>query len=236
MIQSQIDEVDAAHAEQLGQELEIITDATELDASQEALSQDNIDPFSEPPSVGIKTGKTVEAGAITLGSQQPPLELRHLESLQDRGPIFRNFQTRLSAWLTDSFKAYNYKFPPGCDRIKLQGTDKVSTAFGYTGRVGSWALNKGNRIPVNQGLLWIKGWLTAIFGLPALQSKIPSCRTAWLCHCEDNILLHFCTIAIHFYLFFWWQLLPNLLGTTTWCKHTQSTVQGSRTQTASCSC
>jgi hypothetical protein len=125
LIQGQIDEVDAANQH----EQELDADETEIDAPEDSLSQ-NIDPFSEPPSVGIQTGKTLEAGAITLGSQQPPLELSSLESLQDRGSLFSNFQTRLSDWLTDMFKAYHYKFPPGHDHVELQGTDRVSATFG----------------------------------------------------------------------------------------------------------
>jgi hypothetical protein len=135
LIQGLIEEVDAA--EQHKQELS--TDERELNASQSTFtpSQGNFDPFSQPPSVGIQTGKTLDAGAITLGSRQPPLKLHCLESLQDQGSLFYNFRTRLSAWLTAMFKAYHYKFQPGCDRVELQDTDMVSTTFGYTGRVGS---------------------------------------------------------------------------------------------------
>ena len=134
LIRGQIDDLDAA--KEHGQpEQELQTDETELDASQKTLSQEGIDPFSVPPSVGIQTRKTLEAGAITLGSQQPRLTLSHLGSLQDRGSLFSNFQTRLSAWLTDMFKAYHYQLPPGCDCVKLQGTDMVSTTFRYSERV-----------------------------------------------------------------------------------------------------
>jgi hypothetical protein len=122
LIQGQIDEVDAAKQH----EQELDNDETEVDAPEDTLSQKDIDPFSEPPSVGIQTGKTLEAGAITLGSQQPSLELSYLETLQDRGPLFSNFREKLSKWLTDMFKEYHYQFPPGCDSVKLQGTDKVS--------------------------------------------------------------------------------------------------------------
>ena len=131
LIQGQIDEVDAAKLH--GQELD--ADETELDTPEDTLSQQEVDPFSEPPSVHIQTGKTLEAGAITLGSQQPPLELSFLESLHDRGSLFSNFQARLSDWLTDMFKAYHYKFPPGCNHVELQGTDRVSPTFDYSLRV-----------------------------------------------------------------------------------------------------
>ncbi|KAN0127630.1 hypothetical protein V8E53_014549 [Lactarius tabidus] len=122
LIQGQIDEVDAAKQH----EQELDNDETEVDAPEDTLSQKDIDPFSEPPSVGIQTGKTLEAGAITLGSQQPSLELSYLETLQDRGPLFSNFREKLSKWLTDMFKEYHYQFPPGCDSVKLQGTDKIT--------------------------------------------------------------------------------------------------------------
>lgn len=127
LIQGQIDEVDAAKQQKQG----LDTDETELraQATENTLSQNDIDPFLEPPSVHIQAGRTLEAGAITLGSQQP-LELSSLVTLQDRGSLFSNFQARLSDWLTDMFKAYQYKFPPGCNRVELQGTDKVSTTFG----------------------------------------------------------------------------------------------------------
>jgi hypothetical protein len=127
LIQGQIDEVDAAKQHEQGLE----NDRTEVVTPEDTLSQDQIDPFSQPPSVGIQTGKTLEAGAITLGSQQPSLELSYLENLQDRGSLFSNFQVKLSEWLTDMFKEYHYQFPPGCNCVKLQGTDRVSATFGY---------------------------------------------------------------------------------------------------------
>jgi hypothetical protein len=127
LIQGQIDEVDAAKQH----EQELDNDEAEINALEDtqALSQENIDPFSEPPSVNIQTGRTLEAGAITLGSQQPSLELSYLGSLQDRGCLFSNFQARLSSWLTEMFKAYHYKFPSGCNHVELQGTDRVSTIY-----------------------------------------------------------------------------------------------------------
>jgi hypothetical protein len=122
LIQSQIDEVDAAKPHE--QELD-------NDETEDTPSREDIDPFSVPPSVGIQTGRTLEAGPITLGSQQPSLELSYLENLQDQGSLFSNFRKKLSDWLTDMFKAYHYKFLPGHDCAKLQGTDRVSATFAY---------------------------------------------------------------------------------------------------------
>ncbi|KAF8266993.1 hypothetical protein EI94DRAFT_1771963 [Lactarius quietus] len=67
----------------------------------------------EPPSVGIQTGRTLEAGAIILGSQQQPLALSLFESRTGQESHFINFRHRLSKWLTDMFEAYQYCLPSG---------------------------------------------------------------------------------------------------------------------------
>ncbi|KAF8258702.1 hypothetical protein EI94DRAFT_1910877 [Lactarius quietus] len=69
--------------------------------------------------------ETLEAGAVTLGSQQPPLTLSYLESLTGQESHFINFRHRLSKWLTDMFNAYKYPFPPGCTCVTEYQSMKV---------------------------------------------------------------------------------------------------------------
>lgn len=126
LIRDQIDEVDSAARDQATGD-----DEMEQDAPVRA-QEHTADPSGEELSVVDnlpyqRRRSTFEAGAATLRSRQPPVELSHLESLEDQGIIFSNFRTKLSAWLTYMLPLYELSFPPGCTRVDLQGTDKVST-------------------------------------------------------------------------------------------------------------
>jgi len=131
LIRDQIEEVDAAilRNQVMGD------DEMERNAPEGTQEHTNLS-VSEPPVVDNSSHQgrkaTFEAGAITLRSrQQPPLALSYLESLSDQGHIFRNFRKRLSDWLTSMFPLYDISFPLGCTHVKFEGSDKVSTAFGY---------------------------------------------------------------------------------------------------------
>jgi hypothetical protein len=125
LIRDQITEVDAAiHHEQ------VMDNETELNAA--GGTQEHLTPSPEPIAdsllISQTGGKTFEAGAVTLRSQQSPQTLAYFES---QGLIFSNFCARVSAWLTALLPVYGFSFSPGCTRVKFQGTDKVSTTFGY---------------------------------------------------------------------------------------------------------
>ncbi|KAH9168438.1 hypothetical protein EDB89DRAFT_1855509 [Lactarius sanguifluus] len=72
-----------------------------------------------------KKKATFDAGAVILRSQQqPPLTF---EDLRDQDPIFCDFCTRLSDWLTTMFPLYDdLSFPPGCTRVEFEDTDKLT--------------------------------------------------------------------------------------------------------------
>ncbi|KAH9074389.1 hypothetical protein EDB83DRAFT_2219181, partial [Lactarius deliciosus] len=85
----------------------------EVDAAKAAIHKDDENPA------------TFDAGAVILRSQQrPPLTF---EDLRDQGPIFCDFRTRLSDWLTTMFPLYDdLSFPPGCTRVEFEDTDKLT--------------------------------------------------------------------------------------------------------------
>jgi hypothetical protein len=132
LIRDQIDEFDAAIIRE-----QATGDDELLERDAPGSTGEHIDPppILEPPVADNLSYQrrrvTFEAGAITLRSQQPPLALSYLESLRDQGSIFSNFRARLSTWLTSMFPLYGFSFPLGCTRVEFQGTDKVSTSFGY---------------------------------------------------------------------------------------------------------
>ncbi|KAH9007701.1 hypothetical protein EDB83DRAFT_2236259, partial [Lactarius deliciosus] len=85
----------------------------EVDAAKAAIHKDDENPAM------------FDVGAIILQSQQqPPLTF---EDLRDQGPIFCDFRTRLSDWLTTMFPLYDdLSFPPGCTRVEFEDTDKLT--------------------------------------------------------------------------------------------------------------
>ncbi|KAI9432013.1 hypothetical protein H4582DRAFT_2194400 [Lactarius indigo] len=122
LIRDQINEVDAAiHQQAIGDD--------EMEHSAPEGTQERHTNLSllEPPPVEHSSNQrrktTFDAGAVTLRSQQQPLAF---ESLGDRGPIFRDFHTRLSNWLTTVFPLYGFSFSPGCTRVNFEGADKLT--------------------------------------------------------------------------------------------------------------
>ncbi|KAH9021110.1 hypothetical protein EDB83DRAFT_2508328 [Lactarius deliciosus] len=126
LIRDQIDEVDAAKAA-IHKDDEVGHNSPEGPGTQEHCTI-NLS-LREPPVVEHsskrKNPATFDAGAVILRSQQrPPLTF---EDLRDQGPIFCDFRTRLSDWLTTMFPLYDdLSFPPGCTRVEFEDTDKLT--------------------------------------------------------------------------------------------------------------
>ncbi|KAH9024194.1 hypothetical protein EDB85DRAFT_2075196 [Lactarius pseudohatsudake] len=124
LIRDQINEVDAAIYKD--DDSEVGHNAPEGPGTQEHCTV-NLS-LREPPVAerlsNQRTKATFEAGAVTLRSQQqPPLSF---EDLRDRGPIFCDFRTRLSDWVTAMFPLYDLSLPPGCTRVEFEDTDKLT--------------------------------------------------------------------------------------------------------------
>ncbi|KAH9170356.1 hypothetical protein EDB89DRAFT_1853558, partial [Lactarius sanguifluus] len=70
---------------------------------------------------------TQEHCTINPSLREPPQPPLTFEDLRDQDPIFCDFRTRLSDWLTTMFPLYDdLSFPPGCTRVEFEDTDKLT--------------------------------------------------------------------------------------------------------------
>ena len=80
-------------------------------------------------SLDSEKGKKIFSVSI-LQSQQPPVMLGSLESLEAEDPTFQNFHARLETWINRMFPMYGCPFAPGLSHVDLQADDKASFASG----------------------------------------------------------------------------------------------------------
>ncbi|KAF8257057.1 hypothetical protein EI94DRAFT_1842699 [Lactarius quietus] len=101
----------------------------EVDAARQCEQKADDDDLETGADTQASGGRTLEAGAIILGSQQQPLALSLFESRTGQESHFINFRHRLSKWLTDMFEAYQYHLPSGSHALKITEYQSMKVCY-----------------------------------------------------------------------------------------------------------